>query len=135
VRDKNPDFVFDTLMPDQLKVVLKDRFKLGIKIPQASFVFASELIRETVSLEARAGYMGFQRSASWWEKDVPGVKLAYELYKHRGPIPNSTYLVALGGIMAWAQAVKNAVNKVGYEKLDGQAIYDGYMQFKNYTEM
>jgi len=135
VRDKNPDFVFDTLMPDQLKVVLKDRFKLGIKIPQASFVFASELIRETVSLEARAGYMGFQRSASWWEKDVPGVKLAYELYKHRGPIPNSTYLVALGGIMAWAQAVKNAVNKVGYEKLDGQAIYDGYMQVKNYTAM
>ena len=135
MRDKKPDFVFDTLMPDQCKVVLKDRFKLGIKIPQANFVYNSDLIKATVPLEAYVGYMGLQCAASWWEKDVPGVKLAYELYKHRGPIPNSTYVSTLGGIMAWVEAVKNALNKVGYEKLDGQAIYDGYMQIKNFTAM
>jgi hypothetical protein len=37
--------------------------------------------------------------------------------------------------MVWVEAVKNALNKVGYEKLDGQAIYDGYMQIKNFTAM
>lgn len=135
MRNKNPDFVFDTLMPDQCKVVLKDRFKLGIKIPQANFVFNSDLIKKTVSLEAYAGYMGLQCAHSWWETHVQGVKFAYELYKHRGPSPNSTYVLALGGIMAWAEAVKNAVNKVGYEKLDGQAIYNGYMQIKKFTAM
>jgi len=135
MRDKNPDFVFDTLMPDQCKVVLKDRLKLGIKIPQANFVYNSDLIKATVPLEAYAGYMGLQCAASWWETDVPGVKLAYELYKHRGPIPNATYVFAMGGIMTWVEAVKNAVNKVGYEKLDGPAIYDGYMQIKNFTGM
>lgn len=135
MRDAKPDFVFDTLMPDQCKVVLKDRFKLGIKIPQVNFVFNSDLIKKTVPLEAYAGYMGLQCAASWWETDVPGVKLAYELYKHRGPIPNATYVLALGGIMAWAEAVKNAVNTVGYENLDGQAIYDGYMQIKKFTAM
>lgn len=135
MRNQKPDFVFDTLMPDQVKVVLKDRLKLGIKIPQANFVYNSDLIKATVPLEAYAGYMGLQCAASWWEKDVPGVKLAYELYKHRGPIPNATYVLSLGGIMAWVEAVKNAINKVGYEKLDGQAIYDGYMQIKNFTAM
>ena len=135
MRNQKPDFVFDTLMPDQVKVVLKDRLKLGIKIPQANFVYNSDLIKATVPLEAYAGYMGLQCAASWWEKDVPGVKLAYELYKHRGPIPNATYVLSLGGIMAWVEAVKNALNKVGYEKLDGQAIYDGYMQIKNFTAM
>lgn len=135
MRDKKPDFVFDTLMPDQCKVVLKDRFKLGIKIPQANFVFNSDLIKATVPLEAYVGYMGLQPSASWWEKDVPGVKLAYELHKNRGPIPTATYIAAIGACMVWVEAVTNALNKVGYEKLDGQAIYDGYMKIKNFTAM
>jgi branched-chain amino acid transport system substrate-binding protein len=135
MRDTKPDFVFDTLMPDQCKVILKDRFKLGIKIPQANFVFNSDLIKATVPLEAYAGYMGIQPAASWWEKDIPGVKLSYELFKKRGPIPNVTYISAIGACMVWVEAVKNALNKVGYEKLDGQAIYDGYMQIKNFTAM
>ena len=135
MRDKKPDFVFDTLMPDQCKVVLKDRFKLGIKIPQANFVYNSDLIKATVPLEAYVGYMGFQAAASWWEKDVPGVKLSYELYKKRGPIPVMTYIAAVGASMVWVEAVKNALDKVGYEKLDGQAIYDGYMQIKDFKAM
>jgi hypothetical protein len=65
MRDKKPDFVFDTLIPDQVKVVLRDRFKLGIKIPQTNFFFNSDLIKATVPLDAYAGYMGFQASASW----------------------------------------------------------------------
>ncbi len=135
MRDKNPDFVFDTLMPDQCKVVLRDRFKLGIKIPQANFVYNSDLVKATVPLEAYIGYMGFQSAASWWEKDVPGVKLAYELHKNRGPIPTVTYIAAIGAAMVWVEAVKNALNKVGYDKFDGQAIFDGYMQIKNFTAM
>jgi hypothetical protein len=79
--------------------------------------------------------MGLQPAASWWETDVPGVKLSYELFKKRGPIPNGTYISAIGACMVWVEAVKNALNKVGYEKLDGQAIYDGYMQIKNFTAM
>ncbi len=97
MRDKKPDFVFDTLMPDQCKVVLKDRFKLGIKIPQANFVFNSDLVKATVPLEAYVGYMGLQPAASWWEKDVPGVKLSYELHKKRGPIPTADRSRATGG--------------------------------------
>jgi ABC-type branched-subunit amino acid transport system substrate-binding protein len=135
MRDKKPDFVFDTLMPDQCKVVLRDRFKLGIKIPQANFVYNSDLIKATVPLEAYVDYMGFQSAASWWEKDVPGVKLSYELYKNRGPIPVMTYIAAVGAAMVWVEAVKNALNKVGYEKVDGQEIYNGYMQIKNFDAM
>jgi len=135
MRNKKPDFVFDTLMPDQCKVILRDRFKLGIKIPQVNFVFNSSLIKKTVPLKAYAGYMGFQHASSWWETDVPGVKLSYELYKKRGSIPTATYVAAVGGHMVWVEAVKNALDKVGYEKLDGPAIYDGYMQIKNFTAM
>ena len=132
---KEPDFVFDTLMPDQVKVVLQDRFKLGIKIPQINFVFNSYLIKKSGSLESYAGYMGFQHASSWWETSVPGVKFSYELYKHRGPVPTATYIAAVGGHMVWVEAVKNALETVGYDNLDGQAIYDGYMKIKNFKAM
>ena len=132
MRDKKPDFVFDTMMPDQVKVVLRDRLKLGIKIPQASFYFSSDQIKNTVPVEALVGYMGFQATASWWEKDNPGVKFAYDLYKNRGPVPVWTYVNSLSGIMAWAEAVKNALETVGYENLDGPAIMNGYLKIKNF---
>lgn len=135
VRDKKPDFIFDTLMVDQCKVVLKDKLKLGIKIPQCTFVFSSEMVKGTVSPEAYDGYMGIQACAAWWETNVPGVQFAYELHKKRGPIPNLTYISTAGGCMFWAQAVKNALEKVGYDNLDGQAIYDGFHQIKNFTSM
>jgi hypothetical protein len=35
--------------------------------------------------------------------------------------------------MIWARAVKNALETVGYDKLNGAAIFDGYMKIKNFT--
>lgn len=133
IRNSKADFIFDTLMPDQAKVVLKDRLKLGIKIPQVTFIFNSEAIMRSVPKEALAGYMGFQSRAAWWEKDVPGIKLAYQLYKNRGDIPPYSYSGSLGACMVWAEAVRNALRKVGYEKLDGPAIFEGYMAVQNFT--
>jgi len=122
-------------MPDQAKVVLRDRQKLGIQIPQVTFIFNSEIIMKTVPLEAYAGYMGFQSRSAWWEKNVPGIQLAYELYKKRGEIPPFSYGGSLGACLVWTEAVKNALRKVGYEKLDGPAIFEGYMGVKNFTAM
>ena len=134
-RDKKPDFVFDTLMPGQIKVVLRDKLRLGIKVPQINFVFNSYLITQTVPPEAYDGYMGIEVLHSWWEKDVPGVKLAYKLYAKRGPTPPYVYLAALGAALVWEEAVKNAINAVGYENLDGKAIMEGYLKIKNFNGM
>jgi branched-chain amino acid transport system substrate-binding protein len=133
IRDTKPDFIFDTLMPDQAKVALRDRAKLGIKTPQANFVFNSDQIMKTVPLEAYIDYMGFQPCASWWEKTVPGIQLAHQLYKKRGDIPTLTYCATIGACMVWAEAVRNALKKVGYEKVDGPAIFEGYLGIKNFT--
>ena len=133
IRDAKPDFIFDTLMPDQSKVALRDRLKLGIKTPQVNFFFNSDTILKSVPPQACADYMGFQCVNSWWEKQVPGVQLAHTLYKKRGEFPAHTYVLALGGMMVWEQAVRNALKKVGYEALDGPAILEGYMGIKNFT--
>ena len=133
IRDAKPDFIFDTLMPDQAKVVLRDKYKLGIKIPQVNFVSNTYLITKTVPLEAYEGYMGFQALRHWWEKDNPGVQFATDLFRHRGEAPPGSYIIGIGGGMVWAKAVENAIKKVGYDRLNGQSIYDGYMQIKNFT--
>jgi branched-chain amino acid transport system substrate-binding protein len=133
IRDAKPDFIFDTLMPDQLKVVLKDKHKLSIKIPQVGFVFNCHILTQTVPPEAYDGYMGFQAFAAEWEKDVPGIKFCYELFKKRGEVPPGSYIIGVCGGMVMAEAVKNALKKVGYDGLNGEAIRDGYMQIKNFT--
>lgn len=133
IRDAKPDYIFDTLMADQIKVVLRDRVRLGIKTPQVTFVFSSEVIMATVPKEAYVGYMGFQNNNSWWNADVPGVKLALDLYKKRGNQPNLTYFLSVGGCMVWEEAVRNALKKVGYDGLTGPAVYDGYMGIKQFT--
>jgi branched-chain amino acid transport system substrate-binding protein len=133
IRDAKPDFIFDTLMPDQLKVVLRDKFKLGIKVPQVGFVFNSYILTKTVPPKAYDGYMGFQPFASWWEKDIPGIQFCAKLFKKRGEEPPGSYIIGVAGAMVMEEAVKNALKKVGYDKLDGAAIRDGYMQIKGYT--
>ncbi len=133
IKKGNPDFIFDTLMPGQAKVALKDKHKLGIKTPQVNFVFNSYLITQTVPPEAYEGYMGFEAINSWWEKDIPGVQLAHKLYQKRGPVPTFAYIDGIGSAMIWARAVKNALETVGYDKLNGAAIFDGYMKIKNFT--
>jgi len=132
IRNSNPDFIYDTLMPGQIKVVLRDKLKLGISIPQVNFVFNSYLITQTVPPEAFDGYMGFQLASSWWEKEIPGVELAYQLYSKRGPVPPFAYIAAVGAAMVWEEAVKNAIRSVGYEQLDGAAILKGYLSIKNF---
>jgi ABC-type branched-subunit amino acid transport system substrate-binding protein len=135
IRDAKPDYIFDTLMPDQAKVVLRDKQKLDIKIPQINFVFNSDLIAKTVPPEAYEGYMGFEAISAWWVKDVPGVQLSYKLYEKRGEVPPYAYIGGVGGTMIWIEAVKNALRKVGYEKLDGPAIFDGYVAIKGLSCM
>lgn len=135
IRNSKPDYIYDTLMPGQVKVVLRDKLKLGITTPQVNFVFNSFLITKTVPPEAYDGYMGFQLASSWWEKDVPGVKLAYELYAKRGSVPPFAYIAAVGAAMVWEEAVKNAIESVGYDKLDGPAILNGYLGIKNFNAM
>lgn len=135
IREAKPDFIFDTLTTDQVKVVLKDRLRLGIKIPQVSFVANAYIIMKTVSPEAYADYMYFQSFGTWWEKHIPGVQLSYKLYNKRGDTPPDQYSMTVGAMMVWAEAVKNALRKVGYEALDGPAIYEGFMQIKNFTAM
>jgi len=135
IRDSAPDFIYDTLMPGQIKVVLRDRLKLGITTPQVNFVFNSYLVAQTVPPEAYDGYMGFQLASSWWEKNVPGVQLAYTLYAKRGPVPPFAYIAAVGAAMVWEEAIKNAIRDVGYEHLDGPAILNGYLGIKDFTAM
>lgn len=135
IRNAKPDFIYDTLMPGQVKVVLRDRLKLGITTPEVNFVFNSYLITKTVPPEAYGGYMGFQLSASWWEKDVPGVQLAYKLYEKRGPTPPFAYIAAVGAAMVWEEALRNAIDEVGYDNLNGPAILHGYLKITDFNAM
>jgi hypothetical protein len=60
---------------------------------------------------------------------VPGVQLALKdgFYRKGGEAPPDAYMLGLGGCMVWTEAVKNALRKVGYERLNGPAVLDRCM--------
>ena len=132
IRNAKPDFIYDTLMPDPAKVVLKNKYQLGMKTPQVNFINNGYLISKSVPLNALAGYMAMQSLGAWWEKDNPGVQFAYKLLGKRADGPPLSYMMGIGGSMVWAKAVENAIKKVGYEKLDGPSIFEGVKEIKNF---
>jgi branched-chain amino acid transport system substrate-binding protein len=71
----------------------------------------------------------------WHETDAPSVKLAHELaakyhpgVKYRG----AEYWWAMSSINVLSEAIKRAIGKVGYDKLDGTAIKAALETFKDF---
>jgi branched-chain amino acid transport system substrate-binding protein len=74
----------------------------------------------------------------WHETDAPSVKLAHELaakyhpdVKYRG----AEYWWAMSSINVLCEALKRAIDKVGYDNLDGTAIKAALETFKDFNNM
>jgi len=122
------------------KVALKDKFNLGLaNIPEASFFGNTWQLMQTVAPEAYDGYMVYTDSAQWWETNNPGVKFSAELYhknRQAGGPPLDQYILAIGSMMAWEKAIRLAYEAVGYEGLNGKAVYDhGWTKVKDFDCM
>jgi len=74
----------------------------------------------------------------WHETDVPGVKLAHELAQKYHPdvtYRGAEYWWALSSINIQCEAIKRAIDKVGYDNLDGTSIKEALETFKDFDNM
>jgi len=69
---------------------------------------------------------------TWWdETDHPGIQLVTQEWlanEREIATRNIAYLLAWGVMDAYIEVVKAAVADVGYENVDGTAIYDAFQQ-------
>lgn len=135
VRDANPDFIYDTLLVHQQKLALKDRVRLGMQdIPWYTFIVNYAGLSAMVRPEEYDGYVVLAETADSWQQDIPSVRFIDELWVKGGHpgehAPN--YAPAAHNMLA-VDAIERALDKVGGENINGQAIYDALTQTKNFT--
>lgn len=132
----NPDYIFCQLIGATQSVVLRDRQKLGIKIPVATAhgAWAEDLIKmagpEACEGVITARSWGLSTDNAW------GIKYANQLIESQLPEwsgkPAGVYLGIATG-MVIAEAVRLAVNKVEYNKLNGATIKEfGFDQIRKF---
>jgi branched-chain amino acid transport system substrate-binding protein len=136
VQKASPDYILCNFIGATQGVVLKDRLKLGIKIPVGTChgSWAEDIVR-IAGAEASEGVVtprvyGLQTDDTW------GVKLGNELIQKYlsewSGKPAGIYNGIATG-MVLAEAIRLAVAKVGFNKLTGAAIKEhGFDQIKNF---
>jgi branched-chain amino acid transport system substrate-binding protein len=136
VQKANPNYILCNFIGATQGVVLKDRLKLGIKIPVGTChgSWAEDVVR-IAGAEACEGIVtprvyGLQTDNTW------GVKLGNELIQQYlsewAGKPAGVYNGIATG-MVLAEAIKLAMAKVGFDKLTGAVIKEhGFDQIRNF---
>ncbi|MBI3732828.1 MAG: ABC transporter substrate-binding protein [Chloroflexi bacterium] len=127
-------FGIANLLNDMKKLGVRDQFVVGtamLGMDIATYAFLAD--------KANAdGLYGTMAYAWWSDADNPAIKLANELATKYNTPAN---LKSFGRIIAQAQldiarkALEDAILKVGYDNLNGQAVYDALTALKGYKPL
>ncbi|MBI3741600.1 MAG: ABC transporter substrate-binding protein, partial [Chloroflexi bacterium] len=131
-----PDYVWTNTLPAQFAVALKDNKRLGLNL---QFVGVTWLTLEEIfdnAGDAVDGMLAVRTFALGDETNLAGVKAIQEtMAKYHGAfIPNNFATYALGWVSTQigTDAIRSALRKVGFDKLDGQAVYNELVALKDY---
>ena len=135
IMSNNPDAIVINHTAASGAAMFKDLVRLGYK-GQADIIVAHSVTEEKLTPElageACEGVYSF-RFSSLLHEDFPGVNLAEDLSQRYSERDLSAgYLVAFGHTMVFVEGIKLALEEVGYENMDGHAIYDGILQVKDF---
>lgn len=136
VKEANPDYILCNFTAATQAVVLKDRYRLGIKIPVSTShgSYAEEFLK-MAGPEACEGVIT-PRPWGLPNEGTPGVKLADKLIREYVPEwtekPGGVYAGIATG-MVIAEAIRLAIEGVGADKLSGATLKEfGLDRIKNF---
>jgi hypothetical protein len=88
--------------------------------------------------ESAVGVRSMSYSSIWSDTDVEGIKLIHDLNAKWHPEVKHMpyhYITAFAYALAMKEALTRAINKVGFEKLDGEAIRQAMETLNNHQAM
>ena len=138
IKEGGADFAFGGMYASSLAVVLKDMDKLGIlgkvKIGMAWPLIAPELIDYVGAKADGVSQVSIFEIPDRWPTLAPRVQELYLSNKELFDKVTQTRVpyVAVYNILA-ADAIKAAAEKVGAENVNGRAVYDQLITFKDYN--
>jgi branched-chain amino acid transport system substrate-binding protein len=139
LKDAGADLVYIVHQSEGAGVILRDAERLGL-LDEFQFAGPSLLMGDRTITLAGAAAEGFlsTRSFPWFdETEVPGIKLIIDnMMKYHGQVTRGgEYLTAWTAAAVVCEAIRRAIEDVGYENLDGPAIkeaLDGMKDFDVY---
>jgi len=136
---KNPDWIYMAQSGANVATVIKDAVRLGLPEKGIKFVsiFAGidEMMIDIAGKDSEGMYaMKFNPLPI--EMELPGVKAAVErAKKYRGWGPEkvtSHYIMATMQVMVIIEAVRSAIERVGYQNLTRRAVRDAIFSMKDF---
>jgi ABC-type branched-subunit amino acid transport system substrate-binding protein len=111
--------------------ILNDAAALGVadELMIAGVNWALDLATVGLAQAAANNFIGLQPYIWWDETDHPGIQLVTQEWlanEREISTRNVAYLLAWGVMDTYIEVVKMAVADVGYENVDGAAIYDAF---------
>lgn len=126
LNEAGADYVYMNISCANIAVALKSLHKLGLQdeMKIMGFTFGySYLVVGMAGVDNAEGYLWAATTALASETDIPGVKLATEVHARYRATPMTDDLVHhWGSYELLFEAIRRALDAVGYEKLDGPAL-------------
>lgn len=120
--------------------ILKDATSLGLrdKIKIAGNNWAMDLSMLALAKGASEGMIGLMANAWWGEEDNPGIQIVTQEFQanERGPAErNVAYILAFTLVDVAREAIERAIDEVGFDNLDGEAVYQQLQTLKGYKPL
>jgi ABC-type branched-subunit amino acid transport system substrate-binding protein len=139
LKEAGADLVHIQALASSVGSVLNDAERLGL-LDQIQFAGHSSAMGERVIEQTGVASEGFltSRPYPWFnETEVPGIKLIIDnMMKYHGEVKtDAEYFSGWVGVAVICEAIRRAIETVGYENLDGPAIkeaLDGMKDFDVY---
>ncbi len=138
---KNPDWIYVPTCGSTLVTMVKDAARLEIQGREIGLCSGAwgidEIVMRPMGKDAEGWYV-IRPHPSTVETDVLLTRFSFELAKkgphHLKPPEDapSHYRAGLVFFATWGEAVKLAIEKVGYENLSGRAVRDALVSIRDY---
>jgi len=137
IREKGANWIFTNTAGKGPVIVAKGIKELGYKVGLAGSIGLDESSLY-IDPEAMEGAITVHYRASWAEKDNPGVQIMSkyaEKNKRKETDKGIMYAMGFTGVLVAKEAISRAVDKVGWDKLNGAAVKAEMEAMKDFSAL
>ena len=138
MKDFGADYIYQMPTEQQAIVWQKEMDRAKFKIPfYGTSALGSGELWNAVG-EAAVGASAAETVPQWWDTDAPAIQLIRELNTKWHPdvkSRNSYYIRGFSAQLMVAEALKRALDDVGYENLNGEAMHKAMETLRDYDPL
>ena len=135
LKERGADFIYIQMIPVVAAPILRDAERLGL-LDEIQFCGTTYSAGDTLINKAGTATEGYLApfGTPWWdETEIPGIKLMTDIQmKYHGKVNRDPETFEWVTAAVGCEAIKRAIENVGYENLDGRVVKDALDSMKDF---